>query len=324
MSNFWHWWIVSITLGMIFFCWWLLEKTKTMEVDAQGETNEEGVRTTGHIYDGIEEYDNPLPIWWLYMFYISIALALGYLALYPGLGNYKGLLGWTSANQWLDEVENADDELEPFYAQFADRNIQELAQDDAAVDVGRSLFLTYCTVCHGSDAKGFSGFPNLTDNDWLYGGEPDEIVHSITNGRNGNMPPMAAGLGGDEGVEQLAHYVLSLSGREDADATLAAAGQPKFAVCAACHGTDGKGNKMLGAPNLTDEVWLYGGTVRSITQTINEGRGGVMPSHKSFLNETKISMLATYIYSLSDEETNETVSTEEAPADEAPKAEGEK
>lgn len=301
MSSFWHWWIIVITLGMIFFCWWLLEKTKTMEVDAHGEMNEDGVRTTGHVYDGIEELDNALPRWWLYMFYISIAFALGYLALYPGLGNYKGLLGWTQENQWLDEVENAEDELEPFYAQFADREITELAQDDTAVGLGRNLYLTYCTVCHGSDAQGFSGFPNLTDNDWLYGGEPDTIVQTLNNGRNGNMPPMAAAIGGDEGVEQVAHYVLSLSGREDADATLAAAGKEKFAVCAACHGADGTGNKMLGAPNLTDDIWLYGGTLGAIKYTLNNGRAGVMPAQKSLLSDTKIRMLATYIYSLSDE-----------------------
>lgn len=301
MSSFWHWWIIVITLGMIFFCWWLLEKTKTMEVDAHGEMNEEGIRTTGHVYDGIEELDNALPRWWLYMFYITIVFALGYLALYPGLGNYKGLLGWTSANQWLDEVENAEDDLEPFYAQFADREIKDLAQDNTAVGVGRNLFLTYCTVCHGSDAQGFSGFPNLTDTDWLYGGESADIIHSITEGRNGNMPPMGAAVGGDESVEQVAHYVLSLGGREDADATLAAAGQEKFAVCAACHGADGTGNKMLGAPNLTDSVWLYGGTLGAIKQTINNGRAGVMPAHKSLLSDTKIRMLATYLYSLSDE-----------------------
>lgn len=301
MSSFWHWWIIVITLGMIFFCWWLLEKTKTMEVDAHGEMNEDGIRTTGHIYDGIEELDNALPRWWLYMFYITIVFGLGYLALYPGLGNYKGLLGWSQETQWLDEVENAEDELEPFYAQFADREIKELAQDDTAVGVGRNLFLTYCTVCHGSDAQGFSGFPNLTDTDWLYGGESADIIHSIAEGRNGNMPPMGAAVGGDEGAEQVAHYVLSLGGREDADATLAAAGQAKFPVCAACHGADGTGNKMLGAPNLTDSVWLYGGTVGAIKQTINEGRAGVMPGHKSLLSDTKIRMLATYLYSLSDE-----------------------
>ena len=301
MSSFWHWWIIVITLGMIFFCWWLLEKTKTMEVDAHGEMNEDGIRTTGHVYDGIEELDNALPRWWLYMFYITIFFGLGYLALYPGLGNYKGLLGWTQETQWLDEVENAEDELEPFYAQFADRDIPQLAQDETALGVGRNLYLTYCTVCHGSDAQGFSGFPNLTDNDWLYGGEPDTIIATLNNGRNGNMPPMAASIGGDEGVEQVAHYVLSLSGREDADATLAAAGKEKFAVCAACHGADGTGNKMLGAPNLTDDIWLYGGTLGAIKHTLNNGRAGVMPAQKNLLSDTKIRMLATYVYSLSDE-----------------------
>lgn len=301
MSSFWHWWITIITLGMIFFCWWLLEKTKTMEVDAHGEVNEEGVRTTGHVYDGIEEYDNALPRWWLYMFYITIVFGLVYLALYPGLGNYRGLLGWTQENQWLDEVENAEDKLEVFYAQFEGRDIPELAKDPTAVGVGRNLFLTYCTVCHGSDAKGFTGYPNLSDKDWLYGGEPDTIVQSITNGRTGNMPPMAAGVGGDEGVEQVAHYVLSLSGREDADPELAKSGQTKFAVCAACHGADGSGNQMLGAPDLTDDTWLYGGTLGAIKQTINQGRHGEMPAQKSLLSDTKIRMLATYVYSLSSE-----------------------
>ncbi len=301
MSSFWHWWIVTITLGMIYFCWWLLQKTKSMEVDPQGEVNEEGVRTTGHIYDGIEELDNPLPRWWLYMFYITIVFSLGYLVLYPGLGNYKGLLGWTQQNQWLDEVENSEDKLEAFYIQFDGREVAELARDKTAVGVGRNLFLTYCTACHGSDAKGFAGYPNLSDSDWLYGGGEAALIHTISEGRNGNMPPMAAAIGGDESVEQVAHYVLSLSGREDADATLAAAGQAKFAVCSACHGADGGGNKALGAPNLSDDVWLYGGTLGAIKQTINEGRNGQMPAHKSLLSDTKIRMLATYIYSLSDE-----------------------
>jgi len=241
MSSFWHWWIVVITLGIIFYCYWLLDKTKTMEVDAHGKVDESGVPTTGHVYDGIEEYDNSMPRWWLWLFYITMVFALGYLALYPGLGNYKGLLNWTSQNQWLDEVENAEDDLEAFYAQFDGRSIEQLATEDTAVGVGKNLFLTYCTACHGSDAKGFIGYPNLTDNDWLYGGEPETLVATLTNGRNGNMPPMADTIGGPESVEQVAHYVLSLSGREDADPTLAAAGKPKFAACAACHGLH-KGN----------------------------------------------------------------------------------
>ncbi len=293
MSNFWSAWIIFLTAANIFGCFWLVWWTvrpRPNEV-AEGEV-------TGHSWDGLQEFNNPLPKWWLQMYYITLIFSIGYLMLYPGLGTFPGFLGWTKENQHAREVQSANEKYGPLFAKFSGESVESLVDNEEAVKLGRSLFTTYCTVCHGSDAAGARGFPNLTDKDWLYGGTPDAIKASLANGRMGVMPPHAA-IVGEEGADQLTQYVLKLAGRE-ADEALAAEGEKLYGTtCAACHLPDGTGNQALGAPNLTDEVWLYGGSPGVIKKTILEGRNGVMPAQQEFLGEDKIHLLTTFVYSLS-------------------------
>ncbi len=294
MTTLASYWVIALTLVNIFACYWLIKWTMKVR---EGESAVGEV--TGHAWDGLQEYNNPLPRWWLWLFYFTIVFALVYLVLYPGLGNFKGMLGWSSAGQYMDEVKTADAKYGPIFARFAGTPIPELAKDKQAMEAGRRLFATYCTQCHGSDAGGTTHFPNLTDNDWLYGGTPEKIKETILNGRNGLMPPMGPVLG-EQGVEEVAAYVMSLSGRE-VDPKLAEAGKQKFvsAGCVGCHGMDAKGNQAIGAPNLTDTTWLHGSTARSIKETITKGRKSHMPAHKDFLGEDKVHLLAAYVYSLS-------------------------
>ncbi|MDP4546577.1 MAG: cytochrome-c oxidase, cbb3-type subunit III [Marinobacter sp.] len=295
MSTFWSVWVIVIVLGTIFGCAWLLLATR------KGQTNDtETENTTGHSYDGIEEYDNPLPKWWFYLYLGTCVFALGYLALYPGLGNYEGLLGWTSTNQWEAEVQEAEEKYGPIYAQFGETAIPELAQNEDAMKIGQRLFANNCSVCHGTAARGQVGFPNLTDDDWLWGGEPEQILHSIANGRQGNMTPKGVMPNmTNEQVDQVVNYVLSFSGREQ-DAEAAEAGAAVFAqACTACHGADGTGMQAVGAPNLTDNIWLYGSTYEWIKETVVNGRQNQMPAQKGRLTDDQIHILAAYVYSLS-------------------------
>jgi cytochrome c oxidase cbb3-type subunit 3 len=293
MSDFWSAWIIFLTAANIYACYWLVG----WAIKPRANESKEG-EVTGHSWDGLEEFNNPLPKWWLQMYYLTIVFAVGYLALYPGLGTFPGLLGWTKENQHAREVIAANDRYGPIFAQYADKNVEELADNEEAVKLGRSLFATYCTVCHGADAGGARNFPNLTDNDWLYGGTPDAIKASISKGRSGFMPAHEAIIGKD-GVAQVAEYVLTLAGRE-ADEAAAVKGKAHFdTVCAACHMPDGTGNQALGAPNLTDDTWLYGGSKGVIAKSIMEGRNGVMPAHSEFLGDDKVHLLTTYVYSLS-------------------------
>jgi cytochrome c oxidase cbb3-type subunit 3 len=232
------------------------------------------------------------------MFYITIVFGLGYLVMFPGLGAAKGVLGWSSAQEHQQEVEAAKEKYEPLYQKYASIPIAELAKNEDAHRTGGRLFANNCAICHGSDAGGARGFPNLTDDDWLYGGAPDQIKTTIMNGRHGNMPTWQATLG-DDGVKNVASYVLSLSGR-DAPADEVTAGKQSFTtICAACHGADGTGNQALGAPNLTDNIWLYGASRGYIERSISQGRKGTMPAHKDLLGEDKVHILAAYVYSLS-------------------------
>lgn len=295
-SEFWSVWIIVLTLGNILACWWLIRWTAKKRA---GEAAEGDV--TGHSWDEtLAEYNNPLPRWWLWMFYLTMVFGLVYLVLYPGLGSFRGVLGWTHQNAWAKEMEAADAKYGPLFAKYSAKPITELVQDPSALRIGQRLFVNYCASCHGSDAGGGPGFPNLRDNDWLYGGTPEAITKTILDGRSGAMPAWGKVLG-EQGVNEVAAYVLSLSGRQ-ADPKLVEAGRKHFATyCAACHGADGKGNPAMGAPNLTDNVWLYGGSPGVIRQTISKGRNGRMPAHRDFLGEDKVHLLATYIYSLSKE-----------------------
>jgi len=293
-SEFWSWFIIVIVVGGWVWMFYLLRGNNKVE-------GEPGV-PTGHVWDeDLEELNNPLPRWWLYMFYFTLFFGIGYLALYPGLGSYKGLLGWTEVGEYEAEVAAADAEFGPIFAKFEQTPIAELAGDAAAMKAGERLFVSYCAVCHGSDARGAPGFPNLRDDDWIFGGSPEQIETSISAGRTSNgMIAWEAALGGAEGVDQVAAYVMSLSGR-DVDAKLAEEGEAKFAICAGCHMPDGTGNQVLGAPNLTDKIWLYGGSARAIKESIAKGRSGVMPAHSDFLGAAKSHILAAYVYSLSQE-----------------------
>lgn len=291
MSSFWSLWIIILTVVTIVGVTWLLfanRKSTNMREDG----------TTGHVYDGIEEYDNPLPAWWFYMFVITIVFGIGYLIAYPGLGNYKGVLGWTQEKQWEQRVAVAEQKYGAVFAQYHAMPIEDILADKKALKMGQRLFANNCAQCHGSDARGSYGFPNLTDEEWLYGNSPEQIKTSITEGRNGAMPSWSAALN-DEDVANVTSYVISLSGRE-ADSEAVAAGQQKFQMfCVACHGADGKGNVAFGAPDLSNNVWLYGGSVGLIQRSIRNGRNGKMPAHKDLLSEDKIHLLTAYVLSLS-------------------------
>jgi len=295
-SQFWEWFIIIPTLGGILGCFllvvWLRE-------DSSKSDNKE-VKTMGHVWDeDLAEYNNPLPRWWLYMFYIALITATTYLILYPGLGSYAGVLGWTKIKQYEQEVEDANNRYGPIYAKYGKEPIAELATNPEAVRLGKSLFMTYCTICHGSDAGGVPGYPNLRDNDWLYGGTPEAIETTITNGRKGNMPDANTNNLDADAEDNVVEYVLSLSGKQH-DQAAAVKGKETFnKVCFACHGNDAKGNQMLGAPNLTDNIWLYGGSKTTIKETISKGRQANMPAHGEFLGKDKVHLLASYIYSLS-------------------------
>ena len=320
MTTFWSIWITVLTLVVIAGCFFLLRAV------SKNNTGVEEGESMGHSFDGIEELNNPLPKWWSYMFYISIVFALIYLALYPGLGNFKGFLGWSSSNQsigtengikadseaaialatkegrWVQydqEVMRADEKYGPIFKAYAETPLDELVNNKDALKVGGRLFLHNCSQCHGSDARGSKGFPNLTDGDWLYGGELATIKTSIMNGRHGMMPPKGGLPIEDSEIKGLAEYVVKLSGREH-DETLAAQGQGSFMKgCFACHGMDGTGNKMMGAPNIANNMWLYGGSRGAIEETIKYGRSGVMPAWKDVLGEEKVHVITAYVYSLS-------------------------
>lgn len=292
-SSGWSIYIMVVTALGIAACLWL-----TLSL-SKGKAPGGQVETTGHKWDDtLEEFNNPLPRWWVWLFYLTIAFAVVYLILYPGFGDNKGSFGWSQVGQYEAEVKKADEAVAPLFAQYLKDDIQKVAVDPQAKAMGERLYQTYCVQCHGADARGSKGFPNLADNDWIWGGEPATIEQTLLGGRNGVMPPMAAAVGGASDVEDVANYVLSLS-NSGHDAVKAARGKEKFGACAACHGPDGKGNPALGAPNLTDKTWLYGGSLASITETINKGRNNQMPAFKELLGEGKIRVLAAYVWGLS-------------------------
>jgi cytochrome c oxidase cbb3-type subunit 3 len=292
-SDFWDLYISVISVVSIIACGVLLKMNSVRKVAASQ------VDTTGHVWDeDLREYHHPLPQWWIWLFYITIVFALIYLVLYPGLGRFAGAYKWTSAGQYGDEVKAAEAEFGPRFRKFAGQDIRQVAADPEARAIGKKLFLVYCTQCHASDARGSAGFPNLTDNDWLWGGEPEAIEASIANGRNGVMPAFGSALG-KEGVKDVAHYVRSLSGLTHDDIR-AGRGKDKFAEsCAACHGAQAKGNQQLGAPNLTDKIWIYDSSEATLVEGITEGHNDVMPAHKDFLGEDKVHILAAYVWGLS-------------------------
>lgn len=291
MSGFWSGYVIVLTVLSVIGCVWLMWSNKVPPNDNKD--------TTGHKWDGdLEEYNNPMPRWWLGLFYVTVLMSIAYFILYPGLGNFSGVLGWTQTSQYQTEVEAAEAKYAEFYARFRDMDLQQLADDQQAMAAAGNIFGNNCAACHGSGGRGAVGFPNLTDASWQYGGSPDEILATLNNGRNGVMPAQAAILG-DDGVEEVVAYVLSISGR-DAPADKAAAGSARFAqVCAACHGPDAKGNKLIGAPNLTDDVWVFGGSAADIRYALINGRANQMPAQLPVLGEDRTRLMAAYVLKLS-------------------------
>ena len=306
-SEFWNWWVVLGTVGAIGYCAWLLLATGRIKAKSAAAPGLQ-VGTTGHTWDGdLAEYNNPLPRWWLWLFWITIVFSLVYLALYPGLGRIPGMLGWTSTDAHAKESAAAAATINPLYEKYLAMDLKQVAADPQARAMGERLFLNHCAQCHGSDAGGSRGFPSLRDDDWLYGGAPETIRESIMNGRRGVMPALGSTLGA-EGTKNVVAYVRSLSGLAH-DGARARIGEPLFHQnCAACHGMEGRGNQAVGAPNLTDKIWLYGSSEAAITEGINKGRHveGVgedmpMPAHKDTLGPGKVQVLAAYVWGLSNQ-----------------------
>lgn len=302
MTSFWSWYITLLTIGTLLALTWLIFATR------KGQRPDTSDTTMGHSFDGIEEYDNPLPRWWFMLFVGTLLFAVAYLVLYPGLGNWKGVLpgyddGWTSTKQWEREMDKADAQYGPIFAKYSAMSIEQIAQDPQAIKMGSRLFANYCAICHGSDAKGSVGFPNLADQEWRWGGDPAAIKTSILQGRNGVMPAWGAIIG-EEGVKNVAAYVrkdlAGLALPEGNEFDLSAGQNIYTANCAACHGASGQGMPMLGAPNLTSNAgWIYGSSLAQLQQTIRHGRNGVMPAQEQYLGEDKVHILAGYVYSLS-------------------------
>ena len=295
-SNFWSVFVTTLTLVGIIACGLLLWLAGRKKVISTSDN------TTGHVWDeDLVEMNNPLPRWWVWLFVITIVFGLAYLAAYPGLGSFGGKLGWSQQGEYEAEMAKARANLEPLYARFVAMKPEEVAADAQAHAIGERLFMNNCAQCHGSDARGSKGFPNLTDGDWLYGGTPQQIRETLDKGRIGNMPPMAAAVGTSEDVRNLSHYVLSLSGSPH-DSLRASLGKSKFTACAACHGMDGKGNQALGAPNLTDDIWLHGWGEAAITAIINSGKVNQMPAQADKLTDAQIGVLAAYVWGLSNKQ----------------------
>ncbi|WP_435652839.1 cytochrome-c oxidase, cbb3-type subunit III [Pseudomonas putida] len=310
MTTFWSTYISVLTIGSLIGLTWLLLATR------KGQSNNTTDETMGHSFDGIEEYDNPLPKWWFWLFVGTLAFSVGYLILYPGLGNWKGILpgyenGWTGANEWQKEMDKADARFGPIFAKYAAMPVEEVAKDPQALKMGSRLFASNCSVCHGSDAKGAFGFPNLTDNDWRWGGDPETIKTTIMSGRHGVMPAWAEVIG-DQGVADVAAFVVSkLDGRtlpEGAKADVENGQKIFTANCVACHGPEGKGTPAMGAPNLTHpQAFIYGSSFAQLQQTIRYGRQGQMPAQAEIQGNDKVHLLAAYVYSLSQGGSAETV-----------------
>ena len=292
-SGFWSIAIIAVTLAGIFGCVLLLWGAGKARVSPTGDN------TTGHVWDGdLREMNNPLPRWWVWLFIITVVFSLLYLVLYPGLGDKPGTLNWTSVGEHQADVEKHKAATAPVYAKYAAMPVPEIARDAQAQAIGERLFMNNCAQCHVSDARGSKGFPNLADGDWLWGGEPDRLVESITKGRTGTMPPMAAAVGTPDDVRNVAHYVLSLSNGPH-DSVRAALGKSKFTACAACHGSNGKGNPLLGAPNLTDDIWLHGWGEEAIVAMVNNGKTNQMPAQEGKFSAEQIRVLAAYVWGLS-------------------------
>lgn len=290
MTNFWSMWIIVLTtITFVGITWLLFANRKREQQSAENKT--------GHEYDGIEEYDNPLPAWWFYLFVLTIVWGVGYLVFFPGMGNFPGLLGWTQLGQHEREVSAADEKFRAMRDRYLALPVEEIASDPAVRKMGMRMFANNCAQCHGADAKGSYGFPNLADDDWIFGGSPADIKASIVQGRQAAMPAWGSVIG-EQGITDVTAYLLSINGRDANDAHAHAGAQVFQTYCVACHGADAKGNTAMGAPNLKNGIWLYGGSTEQIGHTLRAGRNGVMPAFKDVLSEDKMHILAAYVYGL--------------------------
>jgi cytochrome c oxidase cbb3-type subunit 3 len=298
-NNGWSNYIALVSLVGIVWCIWLLFSQRKAKVV---HTADGAVADTGHVWDdNLRELNNPLPRWWMWMFLLSCIFGLVYLVLFPGLGSFPGVVGYSTDGALMNSMTQANDELKPVYAKYVKMDIEQVAADPKAREMGQRLFLNSCAQCHGSDAGGAKGFPNLTDGDWLYGGSPENIKTTLINGRAGVMPPFPQ-LDSKQIVD-VANYVRSLSGLPVDDSKAARGAEVFKANCVACHGADGKGNIALGAPNLTDKTWLYGGSEATIVETLTKGRMAMMPSQDKVLSPEKIHLLTAYVWGLSNNKT---------------------
>ena len=298
VHGFWPWYVAVISLASILACALLLWLAGKATVNT--DPNKVNDNTTGHVWDeDLRELNNPLPRWWMWLFILTVIFALGYLAIFPGLGSYKGLAKWSTQAEHKNDVERMQAELAPLYAEFSAQSVAALSRDPRALAIGERQFMNTCSQCHGSDGRGSKSYPNLTNGNtaWLGERSGDHIVQTVTNGRVGMMPPLGAAIGGESDISNVAHYVLSLSGSPHNEVK-AFSGKQKFAVCAACHGMDGKGNKALGAPNLTDDYWLYGWGEAAIVNAIKYGKNNVMPAQAPKLTPEQIHVVAAYVLSL--------------------------
>ncbi|MFO1436229.1 MAG: cytochrome-c oxidase, cbb3-type subunit III [Gammaproteobacteria bacterium] len=294
-SGFWRWFVtIPTVVGILWMAWFAYRYSRGVTVKPGTK-----VETMGHVWDGdLAEYNNPLPGWWLNLFYLTLAWGAVFLVFYPGLPVFEGLKKWSQYKQYDAEITAANEKYSPLFDKYKTLDIPTTVKDPNAISIGQRLFSTYCTQCHGSDARGAKGFPNLTDGDWIWGGNPEQIETTILDGRQAAMPAWGSLLDANK-INDVAEYVLSLSGRP-VDAAVAARGHEVFTQnCAVCHGADGKGNQQMGSANLTDDIWLYGGSQQRVRETITGGRQGHMPAHREFLGEAKVHLLAAYVYSLS-------------------------
>lgn len=292
MSSVWSWYVIIGTVVSMLACFWLVVWTNRQRASA-----EEIKESESHVWDGnVRELNNPLPMWWLWLFVITLVWGGGYLLFYPGLGAFAGLGSWTQEDQYNQEVMAAEAKYGPIFAEFGAMPAEQLAGNSAALDIGKSLFANYCAQCHGSAGLGARGFPNLTDDDWLYGGEATKIEQSIVQGRSGVMPPLAAVFPDDAAIDEMVRYVQNMADGMDTDSPAHA---KYMTLCIACHGADGSGLQALGAPSLIDDIWLYGSSAEEIRKSIAEGRNGVMPAHGNLIGPDRARILAAYVYSLS-------------------------
>jgi cytochrome c oxidase cbb3-type subunit 3 len=292
MSNAWSWYVILGTAATLIACFWVVAYA-----NKQRASEEEIAESESHVWDeDIRELNNPLPMWWFWLFILTVIWSALYLVYYPGMGNFEGTSEWSQEQQYEAEVAAAEAKYGPMFAAFAEKDITELAEDPAALGVGASLYANYCSTCHGSTATGGRGFPNLTDGHWLYGGEPAQIEQSIVSGRAGIMPALGAALGGEEGLTEMVSYVQNMPDGLNEESS---AHSQYMTLCVACHGATGTGNQMLGAPSLVDDIWLYGSSEQEVRKSIVEGRNGVMPAHGDLVGADRARILAAYVYSLS-------------------------